>query len=77
MSTMKIQVYCFATLSGYAPGDGQLDIHEGATPEDVINRLSIPPQDVKVVFVNGRNQGRDVVLNENDRVGIFPAIGGG
>ncbi len=74
---MKIQVFCFATLSGYAPEGGYLDIGEGATPEDVISMLSIPPADVKIVFVNGRNQGRDVVLNENDRVGIFPAIGGG
>ena len=74
---MKIQVLCFATLSGYAPEGGHLEMEEGSTPEDVIGRLSIPPQDVKVVFVNGRNQGRDVVLNENDRVGIFPAIGGG
>lgn len=74
---MKIQVACFATLSGYAPSGGILEIHEGATPQDVISMLSIPPQEVRIIFVNGQNSGKDIILKENDRLGIFPAIGGG
>ncbi len=74
---MKIQVSCFATLSGYSPEGGFVDAPEGATPENVLNQLSIPSGEVKIVFVNGQNSGRDVKLKENDRIGIFPAIGGG
>ena len=74
---MRIQVSCFATLSRYAPTDGFLEIKEGATPIDVIDQLSIPREEVKIVFVNGQNSGKEIELQEDDRVGIFPAIGGG
>ncbi|RQD68232.1 MAG: MoaD/ThiS family protein [Desulfonatronovibrio sp. MSAO_Bac4] len=74
---MKIQVSCFATLSKYAPDDGNLDIEKGDTPESVFKKLSIPSEEVKVIFVNGQSSKRDTLLKENDRLGIFPAIGGG
>ncbi|WP_028573723.1 MoaD/ThiS family protein [Desulfonatronovibrio hydrogenovorans] len=74
---MKIQVTCFATLARYSPQGGVLEVNPGATPQDVLDLLAIPGNEVKIVFVNGQNSGRDVLLQENDRVGIFPAIGGG
>lgn len=74
---MKIQVSCFATLSRYAPPEGYLEAEKGDTPAKILDRLGIPREEVKIVFVNGQNSGMDVVLKENDRVGIFPAIGGG
>ena len=74
---MRIHVSCFATLSGYAPPGGYLEVEQGATPADILDRLSIPREEVKIVFVNGQNSGKVVELKENDRVGIFPAIGGG
>ncbi len=74
---MKIQVSCFATLSKYNPPDGYLEVEDGATPAHILDKLSIPRDEVKIVFVNGQNSGKEVVLKENDRVGIFPAIGGG
>ncbi len=74
---MKIQVACFATLSPYAPADGYLEVDQGGTPADILDLLGIPRQEVKVVFVNGENSGLEATLKDNDRVGIFPAIGGG
>ncbi len=74
---MIIQVSCFATLSRYAPRDGCLEVPEKATPGLVLDHLEIPREEVKIVFVNGQNAGLDASLKENDRVGIFPAIGGG
>jgi sulfur carrier protein ThiS len=74
---MKIQVSCFATLSRYTPPEGYLEAEKSDTPAKILDRLGIPREEVKIVFVNGQNSGLDVVLNENDRVGIFPAIGGG
>lgn len=74
---MKIQVACFATLSPYAPADGYLEVDQGVTPEDILDLLGIPGREVKVIFVNGQNSGLDTTLKDNDRVGIFPAIGGG
>lgn len=74
---MNIQVSCFATLSSYAPEGGTINVSQGTTAGDIVEILSIPREEVKIIFVNGQNSGRDAVLKENDRVGIFPAIGGG
>jgi sulfur-carrier protein len=74
---MQIQVSCFATLSGYTPQDGRLEVEEGSTPKEVLDLLFIPREEVKIIFVNGQNSGNDVRLKANDRVGVFPAIGGG
>lgn len=74
---MKIQISCFATLSRYAPDSGSLDIENGDTPESVLKKLNIPAEEVKVIFINGQSSKRDALLKDNDRLGIFPAIGGG
>lgn len=74
---MQIQIEAFATLSRYAPSSGYLEIPSGATPRDVIRKLGIPEEDVSIVFVNGRHAGLDAQLQEEDRMGVFPPIGGG
>jgi len=77
-----IQVKLFATLRRYA-GDtlpGQpipVELPAGATLQDLVDQLDLPPEETKVVFVNARAQVLDWVLQEGDEVGIFPPIGGG
>ncbi|MFW5730854.1 MAG: MoaD/ThiS family protein, partial [Desulfonatronovibrionaceae bacterium] len=61
----------------HTPREGSMEAAPGATPLEVLKKLGIPEDEVRIVFVNGRNSPRDVPLQENDRVGIFPAIGGG
>jgi sulfur-carrier protein len=39
--------------------------------------LGIPPGEVKLRFVNGKQAKDDQVLAEGDRVGLFPPVGGG
>ena len=79
---MLIQVKLFATLRRYA-GDtlpGQpipVELPAGATLQDLVDQLDLPPEETKVVFVNARAQELDWVLQEGDEVGIFPPIGGG
>lgn len=74
---MQIHVSCFATLSRYTPPEGRLEVEEGATLQEVIDLLSIPREEVRITFINGRNSEKTAGLKANDRVGIFPAIGGG
>ena len=40
-------------------------------------RLGIPPEELKLVFLNGLHAGLDAALKDGDRVGLFPAVGGG
>lgn len=74
---MKIEVRCFATISNYNPPNGYLEIPEKSTVKDVINILNLPENEVKVIFVNGKHEKKDYVLNDGDRVAFFPAVGGG
>jgi len=77
---MKLELKLFATLRPYLKGaceDGVLEMPEEATVTDVIERMKLPEEQVRLIFVNGRHAGRDQVLRPGDRVGIFPPVGGG
>ncbi|MDH7489331.1 MAG: MoaD/ThiS family protein [Anaerolineae bacterium] len=79
---MRIHVRLFAGLNRYVtnkpsgiPFDAE--IPEGATVEALIRHLGLPPDEVRIVFVNGRAQPLNFALADGDEVGIFPPIGGG
>jgi molybdopterin converting factor small subunit len=46
-------------------------------PKFLKNELGVPPDEVKIVFVNGVSRRFDHVLADGDRVGIFSPVGGG
>lgn len=75
---MNITVKCFATLAKFQPpGDGSCEMPEGSAVSAVIERLGIDDEEVKIIFVNSVHAQRETVLKEDDRVGLFPAVGGG
>jgi molybdopterin synthase sulfur carrier subunit len=84
--TMRIRAKLFASLRRYAPGAStgalagtpfEVDLPDGAVVADLIHHLSLPAEEVKVAFVNGRVQPEDWRLEPGDEVGIFPPGGGG
>jgi sulfur carrier protein ThiS len=48
-----------------------------ATPDDLIRELGIPAGEVAIIFVNGVQATEATILQDGDRVGLFPAVGGG
>ncbi len=74
---MQVQVSCYATLSPFSPQGGLVDLDQGSTPTDLIRHLGIPMDEVKIIFVNGRSANPSTPIGDQDRVGIFPAVGGG
>lgn len=74
---MQIEIKCFATLSGFTPEGNMMTVEDGATIQQVIDALGITPEDVKIMFINGKHKSLSSVLNEGDRLGLFPAVGGG
>jgi len=79
---MKIKLKLFATLTQYLPphpyGSAvEMDIEAGTSLGELARMLRLPPDEVKVCFVNGRICELEQVLAEGDEVGIFPPIGGG
>ncbi len=79
---MQIKLKLFATLSKYLPphpfGSAvEIDLVEGTSLGVLAESLKLPPDEVKICFVNGRICELDTILNDGDEVGIFPPIGGG
>jgi molybdopterin converting factor small subunit len=80
--TMQVRVKLFAALARYfsdvAPGTPfDIELGDGATLADLVNRLKLPHEEVKVFFVNGRARPKDWPLEPGDEVGIFPLVAGG
>ncbi|MCT4536176.1 MoaD/ThiS family protein [Halodesulfovibrio sp.] len=74
---MQIEIKCFATLSDFTPEGNMMTVEDGATIQQVIDALGIKTEDVKIMFINGKHQSLSSVLSEGDRLGLFPAVGGG
>ena len=78
MAKIHITLKLFATLAPYLPENAdQFQVQAGTTVENVIQDLQLPPDAVKLIFVNGRKQDKTHVLEPGDRLGLFPPVGGG
>ncbi len=78
----QIDASLYATLRRYHPEaqkhrQFKVMVPEGTTVRQLLEILSIPREEVKMVFVNHLRAGDEQVLHENDNVGIFPPIAGG
>lgn len=79
---MQVEVRLYATLLRYLPdlkaGQAQqLALPEGATVAGLLAALGVPDGGDLHAFVNDVSVEHDWVLNEGDRVGVFPQLGGG
>lgn len=71
-----IELRLFASLQRFSP-EGRLPITPQTRVRDVVERLGIPVQEAKLIFVDGKRGDLDTVLSGGERVGIFPPVGGG
>ncbi len=79
---MTVEVRLFAGLIKYVSGtrNGEpfkVTLLEPSTVSDLLNQLNIPEKEAFLTIVNGMAVSHSSVLENGDRVGIFPAIGGG
>ncbi|MGE4292433.1 MAG: MoaD/ThiS family protein [Desulfovibrio sp.] len=75
---MNIELKCFATLGSYLPENADaFPLPDGATLRELLAALKMPEAEVKILFVNGQKREPEHVLADGDRVGLFPAVGGG
>ncbi len=79
---VRVRVKLFATLRRYYPELGigeamEIELPDGATVGQLVKRLELPADHVKVVFVNGVAREDGHPLTNGDEVGIFPPVGGG
>ena len=80
---MQIEIKLFTQLKQYLPDPAlagssrYLEIAEPATVKDVLEKLGIPLDMPKVIMINERQGAMDDVMAANDRLTIFPSVGGG
>ena len=84
---MKITFKLFASLTDYLPAQGrdgnvvELDVPEGTTISQMVQRYSLPDKLVHLVLVNGAyvapEQRGGHALIEGDALAIWPPIAGG
>ena len=82
LKSMPLQIFLNATLrqyvQGYDPYQGiPLEVPPGTTVGQVMMQLDLPEREVTLIMVNGRRQEADFSLQGNERLGLFPPIGGG
>jgi sulfur carrier protein ThiS len=54
-----------------------VEVQPGETVEEVLRGLGVPPEKTRIVLVDNRPAELSQPLAGGERVGIFPAIGGG
>lgn len=75
----RITLNLYAHLRAHVGGAAtvEVDIQPGQTVREVLQSLGVPSDQTRVLFVNNRAASLSQPLNHGDRVGVFPAIGGG
>ncbi len=75
---MKVNVVLFGTMRKYASQDKfEMDLDEGATLGDLLDRLKIEERIYIIVLVNGRRADETTPLSDGASVHILTPVGGG
>ena len=80
MTKIEIEVESTGLLHIEGLGkNGQVEVNEGATVEDLLNELKIAKDHQKFVsaFINGEEKNRFTLLHNKDKVTLLLPIGGG
>ncbi|HYW80098.1 MAG TPA: MoaD/ThiS family protein [Thermoguttaceae bacterium] len=75
----KIQVNLYAMLRKYSGGKPsvEVEIEPGQTVQQVLEKIGVPPDETRIIFINNRAAGLSTKLQGDEQIGIFSAIGGG
>ena len=76
---VTIEIKLFASLRKYLPAGSacRYPVEPGTPLSALLDRLCIPEEEVKLIFIDGVKKDVSALLHGGERVGIFPAIGGG
>jgi sulfur-carrier protein len=62
----------------YDPSSGvDLEVDEGMSVAEVCRFMNVPEEKIKIVMVDGRHRSLEHILEGDERVALFPPVGGG
>ena len=84
MDTIQVEVWLYGPVAKYGGEQNRgsyaelhLEFPAGSTVQDLLDHLELPPEELGITFINGSlaalpglDSGREVVLQDGDRVGI-------
>lgn len=79
---MKVYVKLFAILRPYHPGPNrsiplEVALPMGATAAALVPALKLPEKLVRHAFINNQHKPLETILNDGDKVNLFPPVVGG
>ena len=78
---MVVEVRLYATLRRYAPASSAgvipVEVPVDYSVAELLNTISIELAEVHIIMINGVISTLTSTLHEGDRLGLFPAVGGG
>ena len=79
---VTIEVRLYASLRKYHPEPGSSEaftvtVDDDTRLGDLADKLNIPGEEVAISMVNGKHGEESDILQDGDRIGLFPPIGGG
>ena len=74
---MRVTIKLFATLRKGRFDAATMEFPEGTTVNEIIRKLSLPQDEVTLVFINGRHSEVTATPSDSDTIALFPAVGGG
>jgi len=73
-----VQIKLFASLQEFTPpSSDKYPIDTGLTIHSLLEKLKVPQEKAKLIFINGVKADLAATLKGGERVGIFPPVGGG
>lgn len=74
---MKVEIRLFASLRKYGLPQEEMELVEGTTVGNLLEKMGIPPSEVAITLVNGRHAQKELPLNDGETLALFPPIAGG
>lgn len=75
---IRISLRLFASLSHRMPENpDRFVVSAGTTVGEVLSGFGISKEEAQLVFINNKRADLTSTLNDGDRLGVFPPVGGG
>ncbi len=77
---MIVMVRLFFWLGKYSEAGNKLHevvLEPNSSVEQLIKKIGIPPEQVALIFVNGKQQKMSTIIQDGDEITLYPRVAGG